>query len=773
MTREPNSEREKAVGFSPERPIVSRQADELGRAPFAESIAAAIKGWTGKDSLVLALYGDWGTGKSSLKNLVVESLRSDREHSPYIVEFNPWQWAGQEQVSQAFFREIGSQLGRKDSGREAQVSANRWRRYGALLGLGAEVFAGTRRIALLGLAVIASLGVVGVLGAFVDVLVTKIMLAVVAGLSLILFTVLTTSDRVARAVAKYFSSVAEIEEKSLEEIKAELSDALAKLRRPMLVVVDDVDRLSGPEMMLLFQLLKANADFPNMVYLTLFQREVVEEAITKELSADGREYLKKIVQVGFDVPNLERSKLERVLLTRLDAVIDNEAALKLWDNDRWANTFMSGLRPYFKTLRDVYRFLSTLSLQFSVFAHGDAFEVNPIDLISLEVLRVFEPEVFKALPGAKSALTGMNQGHGFRSQQESAEKGELEALVQKASEQTKENARAIIKSVFPPAAWAFGGSHYDQYSDVWFREHRACHPDLFDKYFQMTIPEGDISLKELERVVSLASDRAALVEELRSLGKRKLLDVTMDRLEAYKETIGLEHALPFITGLFDIGDELPAGHLGISEVPAVMHATRIIYFYLKREPNLATRGEVLARCVNDTTGIYLPIYVIAIEGDKVKENREEQARLIDEDGLKQLKNVCAARIAKAAAQGTLLEHPNLAELLGSWQAWSSSGEPREWVRTLIDTPKGLLAFLLMCMRETRSHTVGSYTVHSKWRIDLQSVERFVPVEVVESKVASLSKKDLSEKEKRAVEAFHEAVKRKKQGKTDFSPMEDI
>jgi predicted KAP-like P-loop ATPase len=111
--------------LSPERPIVSREADVLGRVPFAEYIAAAIRGWTGNDSLVLALCGEWGTGKSSLKNLIVEALRSNPQKSPYIVEFNPWQWAGQEQVSQAFFREIGSELGRKDSGTEAKASAKR------------------------------------------------------------------------------------------------------------------------------------------------------------------------------------------------------------------------------------------------------------------------------------------------------------------------------------------------------------------------------------------------------------------------------------------------------------------------------------------------------------------------------------------------------------------------------------------------------------------------------------------------------------------------
>jgi hypothetical protein len=189
MTQVSNSEIEKTLGFSPERPIVSRDADELGRVPFAESIAAAMKAWTGKDSLVLALYGDWGSGKSSLKNLIVESLALNTERSPYIVEFNPRQWAAQGQASQAFFREIGSELGRKDGGEEAKASARRWRRYGEFLGLGAEIFGGTRRIALVVLAAIAGFGVLGVVGAFFGVWVAKLACGVDVALSIALFVV--------------------------------------------------------------------------------------------------------------------------------------------------------------------------------------------------------------------------------------------------------------------------------------------------------------------------------------------------------------------------------------------------------------------------------------------------------------------------------------------------------------------------------------------------------------------------------------------------------
>src|SRR3990172_2467603 len=93
--------------FSADRPIISRTDDLLGVSGFAESLAASIKGWTGRDSLVVALYGPWGSGKTSIKNLAIESLRSDKDHCLSIVEFNPWKWAGQAQLAEGFFQEIG------------------------------------------------------------------------------------------------------------------------------------------------------------------------------------------------------------------------------------------------------------------------------------------------------------------------------------------------------------------------------------------------------------------------------------------------------------------------------------------------------------------------------------------------------------------------------------------------------------------------------------------------------------------------------------------
>ena len=100
---------------------------------FSESIATSISNWTGKDSLVLAVYGPWGMGKTSVKNMILDSLRAKDKNSPTILEFNPWQWAGQEQIVKAFFDEIGLALGKTDKSKEGKIRAAKWKTYGARL----------------------------------------------------------------------------------------------------------------------------------------------------------------------------------------------------------------------------------------------------------------------------------------------------------------------------------------------------------------------------------------------------------------------------------------------------------------------------------------------------------------------------------------------------------------------------------------------------------------------------------------------------------------
>jgi predicted KAP-like P-loop ATPase len=726
--------------FSADRPIASREEDLLGRASFADSLSSAIKGWNGNESLIIALYGPWGSGKSSVKNMVLQSLRSDEADCPLIVEFNPWQWSGQDQLAEAFFREIGLLLGRSDGSEDGKRRAARWRAYGTYLTLGASVAKSLKTI----------LPILGLPGsAIADMLVKGI----------------EQSGAVVQEGSKGVEDQELVQQQTLAEIKKDLSDSLKKLERPILVVLDDIDRLTPEEIRLLFQLVKANADFPNVVYLLLFQRDIVERGLDSPPAISGQEFLEKIVQVGFDIPRIERPRLEKVLFAGLDELLTEADVGKRFDQKRWGNFFIGGLRPYFQTLRDVYRYLATLSFHVSLFRSTGSFEVNPIDLIALEVLRVFEPAVYQRLPEAKLELTSQRDRARDSHDQNERTRKLIESIVKAGSQ--PDQVREIVKQLFPPVEWVFSGPMYGHdFEERWFRDLRLCHTEVFDRYFHLTIPEGDISQAELDRILSLAGDRSGLVAEFRSLNQRNLLGVALDRLEAYKEKLDLRHALPFVTALFDIGDELPEERSGFFSISPEMHASRIIYWYLKQEKDADKRGEILKEAMRATTGFYLPIMTASLEGNEEKRKKDPSAFSVTDADLKELQQLCVEKIKQAAETGSLTTHPKMLSILYRWREWEAPEKPSQWAKRVIEFPEAALSFLTGCLHRSTSHGMSDYVSREHWRINLKTVEDFVRVDTLEKKVAELSLDNLSDKQKKAVKAFRGAIKRRREGKPD-------
>ena len=79
--------------FSADRPISTIGEDRLEREKFVKQFSKSISAWKGKDSIVLAIYGDWGAGKTSIKNLIIEEMKKEKL-TPLVMDFNPWQRAG-------------------------------------------------------------------------------------------------------------------------------------------------------------------------------------------------------------------------------------------------------------------------------------------------------------------------------------------------------------------------------------------------------------------------------------------------------------------------------------------------------------------------------------------------------------------------------------------------------------------------------------------------------------------------------------------------------
>ena len=83
--------------LSSDRPLGDPGEDRLGYAPFAERLAESLYRLAPREGFVMALYGPWGSGKSTVLGFVEYYLdKMPFDDRPVIVHFNPWWFSGHE-----------------------------------------------------------------------------------------------------------------------------------------------------------------------------------------------------------------------------------------------------------------------------------------------------------------------------------------------------------------------------------------------------------------------------------------------------------------------------------------------------------------------------------------------------------------------------------------------------------------------------------------------------------------------------------------------------
>jgi predicted KAP-like P-loop ATPase len=757
-----DSERSEAHVFSADRPINSSADDALGRAGFAQEIATAIGNWRQRDSLVLAIRGPWGSGKTSVKGMVVEALNG-QGHPPKVLEFSPWAWAGQDQLVDAFFREIGVAVGQIDPSRDGKKRAALWRKYAAQLHVAELSIKGVRSILFGVLALLTILGVASAIGSTTY----RIIGGAIGGACLLLILILGFSRRFASSIEEMFVARAEADAKTLPELKRDLSAALTGMPTPIVIILDDLDRLTPAEVRLMLQLVKANADLPQLVYVMLFERAIVEEALNEHASGRGRDFLDKIVQVSFDIPVLDQSRLNRVLFEKLDELLSRGESGKRFDSTRWGNLYIGALQSFFSTLRDVNRFIGTLSFHLGLLTNEDTLDVNPIDLIALEALRQFEPDVYARLPEFKELLTSVSSlGAGTQvfDQQRKAMATELGGAAVH-----REAVLAVLAQLFPPVETYFGGPHNygPDFAEGWQRDLRVCSQAIFDRYFFLSLPETDISQGVIDRILAVAGNRDALTSELRAVQARGLFDILLERLEAYKQEIAITNAVPFVTAFFDVGDDISEATAGMFAVSPMMHAVRVLLWYLKQESGQEARQAIVLEALSQTTGLNFPVrFVVFITPSDTADQRSVDEALLRPDLLPTVQQKCVELLSAAATDGRLAAQDNLASLLAAWREWGDEAPVRAWVGELIGTDDGFLSFLRRFVQPVRTSGVGDHVATTKWRIILGTIEPYVTLDELRTRLSPIDASSLNDEDKRAVTALRQAIERRDRGIAD-------
>lgn len=358
--------------FRPDLPIKSSKDDLLARASFSRALADAVVSYDSKDSVVTALYGSWGSGKSSVVNMVLERIEEISssmvaEKRPIIVKFNPWNYSDQNQLVGQFFRSLSVALKRGDWGEGAKKVGEQLEAYSEF---------------------------------FKPLVLIPDPTGFWAGLAAVMAVAL-------KKVGGATSAWGKLKSKDLDQIRKDLDALLAKQQRKILIVIDDIDRLNNVEIRQIFQLVKALGDFPNTVYFLAFDRDVVVKALSHVQEGSGDEYLEKIVQIPFQLPSISKTEVEKVLFGQLDELIKDLPEVR-WDQTHWGNVYQGGLRFFFTTVRDVIRYINSLRFSFAMVKS----ELNPVDFFAVTALQVFEPAVYEGVRENPDLFAGvLNAGH--------------------------------------------------------------------------------------------------------------------------------------------------------------------------------------------------------------------------------------------------------------------------------------------------------------------------------------------------------------------------
>ena len=95
--------------ISPDLPITRSSDDKLNRQSFAESLARVLLRSTFPTSFTVGLYGEWGSGKTSLLNMVIEQVEA-KNKDVIVLRFNPWLCSDPIQLITQFFKQMASAI---------------------------------------------------------------------------------------------------------------------------------------------------------------------------------------------------------------------------------------------------------------------------------------------------------------------------------------------------------------------------------------------------------------------------------------------------------------------------------------------------------------------------------------------------------------------------------------------------------------------------------------------------------------------------------------
>lgn len=322
--------------------------------------------------------------------------------------------------------------------------------------------------------------------------------------------------------------------RTLKETHDIIRDELQKIDRPVIITIDDVDRLQSKELMMVLKIIRDTADFPNVFYIVAADNIHLKKMLNIQHIDDAETYLEKFFNLDFLLPANENIAFNE-LIKNLRAKFE---VLQIQNTENCLQKIINvpHIKDVFLNMRDVYRFLNTYFL--AIDSMNDVKEIDIFDLFLLTVIQIEDMEYYVQL--RDNSLNILNvvryrndiiltwkenlnvvkarneqdikkhfkrievEKSGVESQKNEEEKEQSIAEFRETKEWTKITADKIVPEIMN---LLFGYS-----SNSVIGENQACRYNMYYKYFANT--DASYMVSRMEIVSMLDADESTYERDL-------------------------------------------------------------------------------------------------------------------------------------------------------------------------------------------------------------------------------------------------------------------
>ncbi|EAJ0349050.1 hypothetical protein YZ38_06945 [Campylobacter lari] len=434
--------------FKVDKAITSKNEDLFSRRENATTLAKIIKSYQDEDSISIGIIGDWGGGKTSFINMVLEDFNDDKKF--IIINFNPWNISTRKQLISDFFTKLSIEIGRKNTSKRYKKLSN---------GLKVLSYAFKPFKFIPGLDIASEI-----------------------------------SDNISNALQE----IAEMTEKNLDTTKEEINNAIKKIDKKIIIVIDDLDRLADTDIQEIFQLVRSIADFKNTMYILAYDNEIVTKALDKIQKDKGERYIEKIVQVPIVLPKLNKADLTAIFMQKIEQF--SFVYEKIDKNEFIENLNTNHFAGAFENIRDINRYLNVLKFEMSVIKQ----ELYLYDFAVITLFKVFEPKFYEFIYNHFEIFTGtaLASYEIDREEQKSIYTNMIDKQIKSLNKLNKKVIKKLLISIFPKIY----DLHNRDFSDLKDRrkykhKHRMASLEYFQDYFVLNFAENVIRKETIDKIL--------------------------------------------------------------------------------------------------------------------------------------------------------------------------------------------------------------------------------------------------------------------------------